>query len=337
MDRADATAPSQRQPSVSPDPFRDVIKTEPAPDLPSLIEDMIPYLAGQGITNPSSTTPMDTSIYEMNQNSQESSQGSPNFVGFDFYNYNVSFDEAKEKFFSEVGDSSNTYNETVPTKIDSKNTISTSSKNISAINSNQSGERLNLNTTNINDALYSNNLKPNKFEHFFQSEEDESIFSLDSVFDLFFSESTTQKPKETEIKQKMDNWEETEYKEEMDRKEETEVKKEVDRKEEIETKKDFTKHELSGFLSSNIVNHSIKVSPTTQTSSQETTIPKIIYNPEVKKNSENEVSILNVLKLAGCNIYGRMYRVGRIITELSSACLECRCTEIGVQCKQLNC
>ncbi|KAJ8725330.1 hypothetical protein PYW08_003513 [Mythimna loreyi] len=44
-----------------------------------------------------------------------------------------------------------------------------------------------------------------------------------------------------------------------------------------------------------------------------------------------------LLKLAGCNIYGRMYRVGRIITELSTPCTECWCTELGVQCKPLNC
>lgn len=44
-----------------------------------------------------------------------------------------------------------------------------------------------------------------------------------------------------------------------------------------------------------------------------------------------------LLKLAGCNIYGRMYRVGRIIAELSGPCLECRCTEVGVSCTPLNC
>ncbi|KAJ8949216.1 hypothetical protein NQ314_008276 [Rhamnusium bicolor] len=46
---------------------------------------------------------------------------------------------------------------------------------------------------------------------------------------------------------------------------------------------------------------------------------------------------VGLLKLAGCNIYGRMYRVGRIISELSSPCLECKCTEVGVQCKALKC
>lgn len=46
---------------------------------------------------------------------------------------------------------------------------------------------------------------------------------------------------------------------------------------------------------------------------------------------------VGLLKLAGCNIYGRMYRVGRIISELSGPCLECMCTHIGVQCKALKC
>ena len=43
------------------------------------------------------------------------------------------------------------------------------------------------------------------------------------------------------------------------------------------------------------------------------------------------------LKLAGCNIYGRMYGVGRTITELSEPCLECRCTDVGVHCTPLHC
>ncbi|CAG9585910.1 unnamed protein product [Danaus chrysippus] len=46
---------------------------------------------------------------------------------------------------------------------------------------------------------------------------------------------------------------------------------------------------------------------------------------------------LGLPKLAGCNIYGRMYRVGRIIAELSSPCQECKCTEVGVQCRSLGC
>lgn len=46
---------------------------------------------------------------------------------------------------------------------------------------------------------------------------------------------------------------------------------------------------------------------------------------------------VSALKISGCNIYGRMYRVGKIIAELSNPCLECMCTEIGVHCNQLKC
>lgn len=75
-------------------------------------------------------------------------------------------------------------------------------------------------------------------------------------------------------------------------------------------------------------------------------------NLTVNNNLEDSISNLNglqsqssldsgpasgLLKLAGCNIYGRMYRVGRIILELSGPCLECMCTEVGVQCRPLTC
>ncbi|XP_067626050.1 mucin-2 [Eurosta solidaginis] len=59
---------------------------------------------------------------------------------------------------------------------------------------------------------------------------------------------------------------------------------------------------------------------------------------EVQHSASNSlIDPAGVLKLAGCNIYGRMYRVGRIILELSSPCLECKCTEVGVKCGQLDC
>ncbi len=43
------------------------------------------------------------------------------------------------------------------------------------------------------------------------------------------------------------------------------------------------------------------------------------------------------LKLSGCNIFGKMYRVGKIIAELSGPCLQCMCAEVGVQCVPLKC
>ena len=51
----------------------------------------------------------------------------------------------------------------------------------------------------------------------------------------------------------------------------------------------------------------------------------------------NKNSILSFLKLSACNIYGRVYRLGRIIDELSSTCTKCKCTHEGVQCQALKC
>uniref|UniRef100_A0A1A9WZK1 VWFC domain-containing protein n=1 Tax=Glossina brevipalpis TaxID=37001 RepID=A0A1A9WZK1_9MUSC len=78
------------------------------------------------------------------------------------------------------------------------------------------------------------------------------------------------------------------------------------------------------------------VSPTTSTTT--TTTTTTTRNPQYHhSSSSNLIDPIGILKLAGCNIYGRMYRVGRIILELSNPCLECRCTEIGVKCGPLEC
>ncbi|XP_013140238.1 PREDICTED: uncharacterized protein LOC106104654 isoform X2 [Papilio polytes] len=64
-----------------------------------------------------------------------------------------------------------------------------------------------------------------------------------------------------------------------------------------------------------------------------------VTQENVRPSTSNHLGGLGpgFLKLAGCNIYGKMYRVERIISELSSSCQECRCTELGVQCRQLAC
>ncbi|XP_055385542.1 uncharacterized protein LOC129614726 [Condylostylus longicornis] len=72
-----------------------------------------------------------------------------------------------------------------------------------------------------------------------------------------------------------------------------------------------------------------------QQQQKESNVQAQIYSKPEHTNSVNDPS--GILKLAGCNIYGRMYRVGRIISELSNSCLECRCTEIGVNCISLEC
>lgn len=65
--------------------------------------------------------------------------------------------------------------------------------------------------------------------------------------------------------------------------------------------------------------------------------PNIRTTP-LKTKVDTDFNLLaSMLKISGCNIYGRMYRVGKIISELSNPCLECMCTEIGVHCNQLKC
>jgi len=65
--------------------------------------------------------------------------------------------------------------------------------------------------------------------------------------------------------------------------------------------------------------------------------PNVGITP-LKTKVDTEFNLLaSMLKISGCNIYGRMYRVGKIISELSNPCLECMCTEIGVHCNQLKC
>ncbi|XP_022907509.1 uncharacterized protein [Onthophagus taurus] len=77
----------------------------------------------------------------------------------------------------------------------------------------------------------------------------------------------------------------------------------------------------------------VKISTTISTTNQPINEEKVKTGENYVKPSESPG--VGLLKLAGCNIYGRMYRVGRIISELSGPCLECKCTEVGVQCKDL--
>lgn len=43
------------------------------------------------------------------------------------------------------------------------------------------------------------------------------------------------------------------------------------------------------------------------------------------------------IKLSGCNVVGKMYSVGEVIDELSSECLKCMCSDIGVHCAERKC
>lgn len=363
LDRADSSL--QIQTLVSSDPFRDVIKTEPAPDLPSLIEDMIPYLAGQGISTSNTTNATNSSSFD--NDSQ--------IFDFNHRNQSPKVNEA----FPESGNKFDNPNDTLLYDTHSEN------KEISL----QSNYLLKTNQSEKNSSNLSNENSPslnestNKTEDFFHSEESESIFSLDSVLDLFFSDTTTASgeitkqndTKQTEVRDKMDfemkNSEKTEFNDGIKINEGTQVD-DVKFKKGITTlkkdpevlKTEFQFPKIGEIGEQLIKNHSTEVDTNSaenntkfQYSSRnpsaniinKTISPASIniqgitnlnvdLNSESKaKNTENDITGLNILKLAGCNIYGRMYRVGRIITELTSSCRECKCTEVGVQCKQLKC
>lgn len=367
LDRADATAPSQRQPTVSPDPFRDVIRTEPAPDLPSLIEDMIPYLE-RGITTPRPTTSMAASKIP-----SHGSVGNQ-LLNFDFMEQvpliRPPFDYDEEpivpSYLSKVKYGANrealskdavslTYDfenrrpdrkpetpgvfggyETPPltfnrTNDNSKNEDSSRSAiteriakdNASGIDEvfskssaiasrrNLTGEADNRvtkhdNHTESNNLPGEENDKKETAGDVKDDDDDDDIYSLDSVIKLLFpggNSSSSVKPIETTRRTPEISFGSGETREESP--EETLV------------------------ASSSTSSTARTELPVARTETVETS-SKVLDN-------EISTSVSSTLTVAGCNIYGRMYRVDRIITELSSACLECRCTKIGVQCKQLEC
>jgi len=334
LDRPDAAAPSQRQPTVSPDPFRDVIKTEPAPDLPSLIEDMIPYLVEHGITTPRPTTSIAAS--------KASLQGNQHPSNFEFMEqvpliqppyvektvdssftsqYGISHEVPSEDTVSLTYDSEDQSLGSKPTS-PAEMEIFSYDKTFLANNLNRTNDSsrndLSLNNTteltmeNVSDETPDGNFtskvdnRITKYDNYTESIDspnedsetagDDAIFSLDSILELLLSSNTSASAKSTE------------------------------------TTKTPDASSVSGLREDQgaLVTSSTTTERLTEETETVETSSKVLDN-------EIPMSVGSLLKLAGCNIYGRMYRVGRIITELSSPCQECKCTEIGVQCKQLEC
>lgn len=141
-------------------------------------------------------------------------------------------------------------------------------------------------------------------------QEDDSEFSFDSVFKLLFSDE-----KEPEIEQQ-----------ETTKPNDENVKNK-------DTSMTPTKTQTTHAHSTTQSKYRTTPTPSSNSwylsSKTQTDLPS--------RNSIEGPSSVGLLKLAGCNIYGRMYRVGRIISELSGPCLECMCTEVGVQCRPLKC
>ncbi|XP_011862338.1 PREDICTED: uncharacterized protein LOC105558969 [Vollenhovia emeryi] len=349
LDRADATAPSQRQPTVSPDPFRDVIKTEPAPDLPSLIEDMIPYLVERGITTPRSTTSMAAPKTSAQGSAGNQLQHSPNF---DFMEQvpliQPPFDYGEEtiepSFLTKV--KYGTSHEAPPTDTvsltyDSKNQVldRKPSENPEANVFDYDGAALTKLNRTADSSKYDFHRSNTTEQKFAKGNVSESS-DLDRNFAGEEGNRTTKYDNRTES----DNFPSEDGKTAGDAEEDVAI---------------FSLDSVLKLLFSSNTSSSNKLTETTKTPNvssvsgaredQETLVALSTSTERLTEETEtvetsskvldNEIpmSVGSLLKLAGCNIYGRMYRVGRIITELSSPCEECRCTEIGVRCEQLEC
>lgn len=292
LDRADATAPSLHQPIVSPDPFRDVIKTEPAPDLPSLIGEMKPLQPNFDFIN---KFPLLRLPYRPEED--------PNrLISKNKYNLGqeglIQQEISSNYNLKEADQTLNHISETIPQRIGSL-VIDHSIKKqendtLPCINATKSTS-VKSNVSKIDDINISTDAKVGEI---FVKVNDSKFYSTTSSSsessDLDLEDPNDQSSKDTKTKEVSTTSKSTTI---------------VNQKPEEENK-------------------SSKASEKMEDSTESVT--KIIEN-------EIPMSVTSLLKLAGCNIYGRMYRVGRIITELSGPCLECRCTEIGVQCKQLKC
>lgn len=292
LDRADATAPSLHQPIVSPDPFRDVIKTEPAPDLPSLIGEMKPLQPNFDFIN---KFPLLRLPYRPEED--------PNrLISKNKYNLGqeglIQQEISSNYNLKEADQTLNHISETIPQRIGSL-VIDHSIKKqendtLPCINATKSTS-VKSNVSKIDDINISTDAKVGEI---FVKVNDSKFYSTTSSSsessDLDLEDPNDQSSKDTKTKEVSTTSRSTTI---------------VNQKPEEENK-------------------SSKASEKMEDSTESVT--KIIEN-------EIPMSVTSLLKLAGCNIYGRMYRVGRIITELSGPCLECRCTEIGVQCKQLKC
>lgn len=285
---------------VTPNPFKDVIRTEPAPDLTDIMKDMLPYLV-----NDSSTSNTNISIQH----------------NFDLGNSNLT-----------------NHNET-GNAIDK-----TSTANFNVGNGNkettipQSPNEKDMATVNIKN--YTTKKNSSEFEKDY-----ENSFSFSSVLDMLFrgeiepskpSRITVSSPKPTQQSyNSIDNDNRPEQKQEInnaiehsDNDYHSNNNNAKEKPNEIPVFNDYQADE-----SRNDTKYDFEPPGTKQKIKIESRIdivkPLDANNSTIKDNLGS-----GLLKLAGCNIYGRMYRVGNIISELSSSCLECMCTEFGVQCRK---
>lgn len=346
-----ATASSQRQPTVSPDPFRDVIKTEPAPDLPSLIEDMI-----RGITTARPTTSLAAAASSSAAALKTSAQGlagnqlqhPPNFdfmervplirPPFDYGGETVDSPFISKISYDGVNDGDASSKDTVSLTYDSEDRGVVKPANGGYVGATLSK----FNRTDDDDSTRKSFRRGNTTEKLAHKENVSPSDDRDgdSKVDIGVAKHETNHSDSSNSSSTIGGQDEG---------------KTVEEKGEGVFSFDSV---LELLFSSNTTSISTtEPADTTKTpdvssvgarESQEALLAVSSTNTEelseetVETSSkvlDNEIPMYvgSLLKLAGCNIYGRMYRVGRIIAELSNPCLECRCAEIGVQCKPLEC
>ncbi|KAL1140479.1 hypothetical protein AAG570_000411 [Ranatra chinensis] len=289
---------------VTPDPFRDVIKTEPAPDLGHLIEEIMPFLykttthktsigsvtnsEGSGFNSSKFGEKLDAGISEPDRTTPSSFTPLHNYIG----SINSSFIPLPEKSPDEnSGYGSFSFQSVLDILFSSDDSSKNNQKqypNTHVLQNNLNGnqtQHLNNSNKNVQQAIFGTkkNGSADNINNLNCSNSFDPILNTDSDRIKYISTFSTQplSPIKTTV-----------------------------------TKKPISASTVKSLLLT-----------TTQNS--------VANFPPISVPDPGAAS--GILKLAGCNIYGRMYRVGRIITELSGPCLECMCTDVGVQCRQLPC
>lgn len=382
---------------VTPDPFRDVIRTEPAPDLHSLIGDIMPYLWDQSTsttpvsfttetdesrendtatsttstsTPTTTTTPSTTPTTESTTTSTTTTLSSTstttitslfNLLNFDSENKTVPKDEYDYKEVKEEEPSEDEFsfdsvfsylfgNEKWTTTTE-KPYLKTKKPYLSKPNNTLNSEQKLLNKTVGPKFNQSRPSTEQTLEHRIDVDIDESSFPLNSPSEL----DKTQKPTGASYLN-LETRRITNVEPIIKLIATTPVSTSPSATSITPTEQVIHYTSIRNILTTppsstsqrpteKIVYYSTVRTPITKVSTKRygtkyTSTPKYSRPPVTPATSLSKPdpgAASGLLKLAGCNIYGRMYRVGRIISELSGPCLECMCTEVGVQCRPLKC
>ncbi|KAL0272507.1 UNVERIFIED_CONTAM: hypothetical protein PYX00_005446 [Menopon gallinae] len=344
------TKPSVDVIKVTPNPFKDVIRTEPAPDLSSLMGELLPALEEQQTKKPVTVTYKnlvvdyypDFLVTTTRDDLRRKNYKNPIFYPTEVYPFTETSANVTQTVTSSVsssaddleGNNSKYPYESVKTSVRPIITIATEpsklfeyytveeykatqKQDVTRRTRPPNRTRPTKKTTEIpvHDAKLTSTSK-HKYPTKTKSKSTTTAkpveknavddpFSLDSVLRFFFNTETTTAPTSTT-------------------KHASTTRK--------TTKKDTSKK--------------FTAMPSEERSKQTTknAVPEFRYKESGSTDSPKRSDLANkknaigsLLKLAGCNIYGRMYRVGKIIAELSNPCLECICTDFGVECNPLIC